>query len=129
MGNVVIWFQIHEEARKFAYQTGVRVVVAYGGAPINQQVALLSFFFFSYLLHLCFLFFLELIMQHYYMMLFLIDASSFFFLFFLLSLEFLLILKLRLYLFLDYGIHKSHPRLLYILDIRGIYDIPKDRSL
>ncbi|PKA52546.1 DEAD-box ATP-dependent RNA helicase 37 [Apostasia shenzhenica] len=29
--------QIHEEARKFAYQTGVRVVVAYGGAPINQQ--------------------------------------------------------------------------------------------
>lgn len=46
MGNVVIWFQIHEEARKFAYQTGVRVVVAYGGAPINQQVALLSFSFF-----------------------------------------------------------------------------------
>lgn len=37
-GNVVIWFQIHEEARKFSYQTGVRVVVAYGGAPINQQV-------------------------------------------------------------------------------------------
>jgi len=31
-------FQIHEEARKFSYQTGVRVVVAYGGAPINQQV-------------------------------------------------------------------------------------------
>ncbi|PKI43163.1 hypothetical protein CRG98_036469 [Punica granatum] len=30
--------QIHEEARKFAYQTGVRVVVAYGGAPINQQL-------------------------------------------------------------------------------------------
>ncbi|KAK7317161.1 hypothetical protein RJT34_01154 [Clitoria ternatea] len=30
--------QIHEEARKFSYQTGVRVVVAYGGAPINQQV-------------------------------------------------------------------------------------------
>ncbi|KAL0436134.1 UNVERIFIED_CONTAM: DEAD-box ATP-dependent RNA helicase 37 [Sesamum radiatum] len=30
--------QIHEEARKFAYQTGVRVVVAYGGAPINLQV-------------------------------------------------------------------------------------------
>ncbi|CAA6659058.1 unnamed protein product [Spirodela intermedia] len=29
---------IHEEARKFAYQTGVRVVVAYGGAPINQQL-------------------------------------------------------------------------------------------
>ncbi|XP_022732741.1 DEAD-box ATP-dependent RNA helicase 52B-like isoform X2 [Durio zibethinus] len=29
--------QIHEEARKFSYQTGVKVVVAYGGAPINQQ--------------------------------------------------------------------------------------------
>lgn len=31
-------FQIHEEARKFSYQTGVRVVVAYGGAPIKEQV-------------------------------------------------------------------------------------------
>jgi hypothetical protein len=31
-------FQIHEEARKFSYQIGVRVVVAYGGAPITQQV-------------------------------------------------------------------------------------------
>lgn len=30
--------QIHEETRKFSYQTGVKVVVAYGGAPINQQV-------------------------------------------------------------------------------------------
>ncbi|KAL4325304.1 hypothetical protein GQ457_11G018480 [Hibiscus cannabinus] len=30
--------QIHEEARKFSYQTGVKVVVAYGGAPINQQL-------------------------------------------------------------------------------------------
>ncbi|GAB2227443.1 hypothetical protein Droror1_Dr00009265 [Drosera rotundifolia] len=30
--------QIHEEARKFSYQTGVRVVVVYGGAPINQQL-------------------------------------------------------------------------------------------
>ncbi|XP_057485388.1 DEAD-box ATP-dependent RNA helicase 52C-like isoform X1 [Actinidia eriantha] len=29
--------QIHEEAKKFAYQTGVKVVVAYGGAPISQQ--------------------------------------------------------------------------------------------
>ncbi|KAF3633171.1 hypothetical protein FXO38_25722 [Capsicum annuum] len=28
--------QIHDEAKKFAYQTGVRVVVAYG--PINQRV-------------------------------------------------------------------------------------------
>ncbi|KAD5508761.1 hypothetical protein E3N88_16464 [Mikania micrantha] len=32
--------QIHEEAKKFAYQTGVKVVVAYGGAPINQQVVI-----------------------------------------------------------------------------------------
>ncbi|KAG6511115.1 DEAD-box ATP-dependent RNA helicase 37-like [Zingiber officinale] len=30
--------QIHEEARKFSFQTGVRAVVAYGGAPINQQL-------------------------------------------------------------------------------------------
>lgn len=29
--------QIHEEARKFSYQTGVKVVVAYGGAPIKEQ--------------------------------------------------------------------------------------------
>ncbi|KAK4487666.1 hypothetical protein RD792_005676 [Penstemon davidsonii] len=29
--------QIHEEAKKFSYQTGVRVVVVYGGAPITQQ--------------------------------------------------------------------------------------------
>lgn len=35
--------QIHDEARKFSYQTGVRVVVTYGGAPINQQV----FYFFN----------------------------------------------------------------------------------
>ncbi|KAA3485925.1 DEAD-box ATP-dependent RNA helicase 37-like [Gossypium australe] len=37
--------QIHEEARKFSYQTGVKVVVAYGGAPINQQVIFLSISF------------------------------------------------------------------------------------
>ncbi|KAJ6945049.1 DEAD-box ATP-dependent RNA helicase 37-like [Populus alba x Populus x berolinensis] len=30
--------QIHEEAKKFSYQTGVKVVVAYGGAPILQQL-------------------------------------------------------------------------------------------
>ncbi|KAI5640733.1 hypothetical protein M9H77_00463 [Catharanthus roseus] len=30
--------QIHEEAKKFSFQTGVKVVVAYGGAPIVQQV-------------------------------------------------------------------------------------------
>ncbi|KAI9090741.1 hypothetical protein K1719_028594 [Acacia pycnantha] len=30
--------QIHDEAKKFSYQTGVKVVVAYGGAPIVQQL-------------------------------------------------------------------------------------------
>ncbi|KAJ0020569.1 hypothetical protein Pint_31367 [Pistacia integerrima] len=30
--------QIHDEAKKFSYQTGVKVVVAYGGAPINHQL-------------------------------------------------------------------------------------------
>ncbi|ERN00392.1 hypothetical protein AMTRI_Chr05g71930 [Amborella trichopoda] len=30
--------QIHQEAKKFAYQTGVKVVVAYGGAPIHHQL-------------------------------------------------------------------------------------------
>ncbi|KAF9664799.1 hypothetical protein SADUNF_Sadunf16G0055600 [Salix dunnii] len=30
--------QIHDEAKKFSYQTGVKVVVVYGGAPINQQL-------------------------------------------------------------------------------------------
>lgn len=29
--------QIHEEAKKFSYKTGLKVVVAYGGAPISQQ--------------------------------------------------------------------------------------------
>ncbi|KAK4380733.1 hypothetical protein RND71_002595 [Anisodus tanguticus] len=33
--------QIHDEAKKFSYQTGVKVVVAYGGAPINQQSAVI----------------------------------------------------------------------------------------
>ncbi|CAM6090366.1 unnamed protein product [Calypogeia fissa] len=30
--------QIHDEAKKFAYQTGIRVVVAYGGAPVHNQL-------------------------------------------------------------------------------------------
>ncbi|VVB06176.1 unnamed protein product [Arabis nemorensis] len=30
--------QIHDEAKKFSYQTGVKVVVAYGGTPIQQQL-------------------------------------------------------------------------------------------
>ncbi|KAG5113255.1 hypothetical protein JHK82_036524 [Glycine max] len=34
--------QIRDEANKFAYQTGVKVVVAYGGAPITQQLRLLK---------------------------------------------------------------------------------------
>ncbi|XP_007013410.2 PREDICTED: DEAD-box ATP-dependent RNA helicase 52 [Theobroma cacao] len=29
--------QTHEEAKKFAYRTGVKIVVAYGGTPISQQ--------------------------------------------------------------------------------------------
>nr|GMD47881.1 DEAD-box ATP-dependent RNA helicase 37-like [Ipomoea batatas] len=33
----LITLQIHDEAKKFSYQTGVRVVVAYGGAPMHQQ--------------------------------------------------------------------------------------------
>lgn len=30
--------QIFDEARKFTYQTGIRPVVIYGGAPVNQQL-------------------------------------------------------------------------------------------
>ncbi len=33
--------QIYEESRKFAYQTGLRPVVVYGGAPVVHQVSLL----------------------------------------------------------------------------------------
>ncbi|KAM0919127.1 hypothetical protein ACQ4PT_008510 [Festuca glaucescens] len=35
--------QIHEEAKKFAYQTDVKACVAYGGAPIHQQVVVAAF--------------------------------------------------------------------------------------
>ena len=35
--NSIFW-QIHEEAKKFGYRSGVKIVVAYGGAPISQQV-------------------------------------------------------------------------------------------
>ncbi|KAK7388706.1 hypothetical protein VNO78_23533 [Psophocarpus tetragonolobus] len=34
--------QIRDEANKFAHQTGVKVVVAYGGAPINHQLRVLE---------------------------------------------------------------------------------------
>ncbi|KAI5440781.1 DEAD-box ATP-dependent RNA helicase 52B, variant 3, partial [Lathyrus oleraceus] len=33
---------IHAEANKFAYQTGVKIAVAYGGAPIGQQLRVLE---------------------------------------------------------------------------------------
>lgn len=42
-----MFWQIHDEAKKFAYQTGVKVVVAYGGTPINQQVIIIHSFFSS----------------------------------------------------------------------------------
>jgi DEAD/DEAH box helicase len=34
--------QIYDEARKFAYQTGLRAVVVYGGAPVVEQVSIAS---------------------------------------------------------------------------------------
>ncbi|KAM1155260.1 hypothetical protein ACFX13_026762 [Malus domestica] len=34
--------QIHEEAKKFGYQSGVKIAVAYGGAPISQQLRILD---------------------------------------------------------------------------------------
>lgn len=34
--------QIFEECRKFTYETGVRPVVVYGGAPVGEQVRVLS---------------------------------------------------------------------------------------
>ena len=34
--------QIYDEARKFSYQTGIRPVVVYGGAPVVNQVRLHS---------------------------------------------------------------------------------------
>lgn len=43
--------QIHEEAKKFSYQTGVRVVVAYGGAPIHQQVNVSADYIFGLLIY------------------------------------------------------------------------------
>ena len=34
----MLLLQIYEEAKKFAYQSGVKVAVVYGGAPMTQQV-------------------------------------------------------------------------------------------
>ncbi|TQD93336.1 hypothetical protein C1H46_021094 [Malus baccata] len=34
--------RIHKEAKKFGYQSGVKIVVAYGGAPISQQLRILD---------------------------------------------------------------------------------------
>ncbi|XP_026456534.1 rRNA 2'-O-methyltransferase fibrillarin-like [Papaver somniferum] len=34
--------QIHDEAKKFSYQTGVKVAVAYGGAPMHKQLLIAS---------------------------------------------------------------------------------------
>jgi hypothetical protein len=46
--------QIYDEARKFTYQTGVRPVVVYGGAPQQQQVRRLFFrSLFSFSLSFC----------------------------------------------------------------------------
>jgi hypothetical protein len=56
---VMVYFQIHLEARKFSYQTGLKALVAYGGTPINQQVcAFLLLFcqwsFITRVIHICF---------------------------------------------------------------------------
>lgn len=39
-------FQINEEAKKFCFQTGLRVVVAYGGTPMHNQVVAAFLLFF-----------------------------------------------------------------------------------
>ena len=41
--------QIYDEARKFTYQTGLRAVVVYGGAPVVNQVRTLFMLLFWYL--------------------------------------------------------------------------------
>ena len=34
--------QIHEEAQKFSFRSGLGITVAYGGAPINEQLRALQ---------------------------------------------------------------------------------------
>lgn len=40
-----VMLKIHEEARKFSYETGIKVAVAYGGTPITHQVLPFLFMF------------------------------------------------------------------------------------
>lgn len=49
---VIFECQIHEEARKFAYQTRIKIGVAYGGASFGQQVCCLCSLFPFLRLHL-----------------------------------------------------------------------------
>jgi len=49
-----IMFQINEEAKKFSSQTGLRVVVAYGGTPMHDQVGAAFFMVSIFLNKLCF---------------------------------------------------------------------------
>lgn len=46
MGTIVS-LQISDEAKKFAYQTGIKVVVCYGGAPVHNQVCFRGCMFLS----------------------------------------------------------------------------------
>jgi hypothetical protein len=45
--------QIHEEARKLSYQTGVKVVVAYGGVLITHEDVFMTNFVLNMTLYFC----------------------------------------------------------------------------